>query len=232
MKIVVFGANGKTGRLIVSQALAAHHHVTAAVRRPNEFPLKDSRLQVVCADALDSAAVGRAIAGHDAIISALGVAGYTQERVSIYSEGTANIIKAMTTHEVSRLACVGTTAVTFQPPPNEDLLHKIMFRLLIRMGRTAYEDNARMEEAIRASEVDWTIVRAAGLFDRDGVSDYEIRTPGTPGHYTARTDLADALLRAVVDNRHSGQVVETITTEDTPTFLDVLRREAFGRAER
>ncbi|MFD4369921.1 NAD(P)-dependent oxidoreductase [Rhodococcus sp. NPDC058521] len=232
MKIVVFGANGKTGRLVVERALAKSHHVTAVVRRPGEFPYSDSNLRVVRADATDPSAVERAVAGHEAVISALGGAGYTKERVSIYSEGATNIIGGMTTHGIERLACVGTTAVTFRSPPSEDLLHRIMFRLLIRMGRTVYEDNARMEKIVRDSELDWTIVRAAGLFDRDEMSDYEIRTPGTPGHYTARIDLADALLGAVVNDLHRGRVIEAITTEGTPTFWDVLRREAFGRAQR
>ncbi|PXX61788.1 putative NADH-flavin reductase [Nocardia tenerifensis] len=232
MKLVVFGANGQTGRLIVKQALAAGHDVTAAVRRPHEFPLQGTSLRVEQADAMNVDAVDRVVAGQEAVISALGGAGYTKEQVSIYSQGIANIIKAMTAHNVRRLACVSTTAVTFQTPPGEDLVHRILFKLLIRMGRTVYEDNARMEENVRGSDLDWTIIRAAGLFDRDTRTDYEIRTPGRPGHYTARIDLADALIRAVVENRHAGQVIEAITTEGTPTVLDIVRKEVFGRADR
>ncbi|MFD6162326.1 NAD(P)H-binding protein [Nocardia sp. NPDC060256] len=87
-----------------------------------------------------------------------------------------------------------------------------------------------MENIVRTSDMDWTIMRAAGLFDRNIRTSYEIRTPPTPGHYTARIDLADALLRAVVDGRRTRETVEVITTEGTPTIIDILRREAFGRS--
>jgi putative NADH-flavin reductase len=51
MKIVIFGANGATGRLLTGQALAGGHDVAAVTRRPADFPITHTRLTVVVADA-------------------------------------------------------------------------------------------------------------------------------------------------------------------------------------
>jgi len=73
MKIVVFGANGATGRLLTAQALAASHEVVAVTRRPGVFPKGHSRLSVVGADVHDTPAVDQAIQGADVVLSTLGV---------------------------------------------------------------------------------------------------------------------------------------------------------------
>src|ERR1700728_1645628 len=56
MRIVVFGANGPTGRLLVTQALAAGHEVSAVTRHPEQMP-SPRRVTVVRADVTDAEAV-------------------------------------------------------------------------------------------------------------------------------------------------------------------------------
>ena len=85
MKIVVFGANGATGKILTKQALAAGHTVTAVTRHPETFPLHDVRLDVMGGDVFDLALVERAVAGQDAVLSTLGVP-FSREPITIYSE--------------------------------------------------------------------------------------------------------------------------------------------------
>ncbi|MFP3513373.1 NAD(P)H-binding protein, partial [Peribacillus sp. SIMBA_075] len=102
MKIAVFGANGPTGRLIVRQSLEAGHDVTAITRNPDSFPPLGPGLRVVAADVHDPEAIDTAVAGQDAVLSSLGVP-YSRQPVTVYSNGTANIVAAMTRHGVERL---------------------------------------------------------------------------------------------------------------------------------
>ena len=53
MRIAIFGANGPTGRLLTQQALDAGHHVVAATRHPEAFPLTHARLEVDAVDIHD-----------------------------------------------------------------------------------------------------------------------------------------------------------------------------------
>jgi putative NADH-flavin reductase len=71
MRLTIFGASGQTGRHLLTQALDAGHNVTAVVRDPTRLPLRHQRLQVLAADPLDPAAIAPAVAGADAVLSAL-----------------------------------------------------------------------------------------------------------------------------------------------------------------
>src|SRR5271157_3943146 len=94
MKLVIFGANGPTGLELCRQALAAGHRVTAAVRRPDEFPLRDNALGVVRANVMDGSPLAPVIGDADAVLSTLG-AGYSRHEIRVYSVGTKAIIDAM-----------------------------------------------------------------------------------------------------------------------------------------
>lgn len=230
MKLVVFGANGPTGRLVVRRALGEGHTVTAVTRRPAAFPFEDPGLTVAGADALDPSAVAEVVHGHDRVISTLGVP-YTKEPVTIFSAGARNIIEAMRRHGLRRLVCVTSIGVHTELPPDEKFFfRKVVGPILLSMGRPLYEDARRMEEIVRASDLDWTIVRPSGLFDTEVASEYRIAVAPDriPGMFTSRADLADALLRETVNDHHIRACIEVITTQGTPNYLSVFAKEALG----
>lgn len=231
MKLVVFGANGPTGRQASAQAIAAGHTVTAVTRRPEDFPLSSPRLRVVGADVLDPAAVERAVAGQESVISTLGVP-YSRSPVTVYSRGITHITQAMTEHGVRRLVCVSSTVLFGVAAPGEGFFfRKVLEPFIARtIGRTVYEDMRRMEEIVRESKHAWTIIRPAGLFDTDAVSDYQLAASRLPGRFTSRADLANALLLRAADDRHVRTFLDVRTRERVPTMLEVMRREAFGGA--
>jgi len=73
MKILVFGASGGTGRRIVEQALAEGHLVTAFARESSRIRIAHENLRVVRGDISHYDSVEAAVAGQDAVLSALGV---------------------------------------------------------------------------------------------------------------------------------------------------------------
>ena len=72
MRVAVFGASGRTGRPLVEQALARGHEVRALARDPSRLRVGHERLVVIRGDVLDAAKVEEAVAGTDAVLSALG----------------------------------------------------------------------------------------------------------------------------------------------------------------
>ncbi|MEV5709545.1 NAD(P)H-binding protein [Actinoallomurus sp. NPDC052274] len=230
MRITVFGANGPTGRLLTGQALAAGHQVAAVTRRPDSFPLRHDRLQVIGADVLDPEAVDAAVAGRDAVLSTLGVpAG--KEPISTYSRGAANIVTAMERHRVRRLAVVSSSGV--DPHPYSDggvLFNRVLLPYVTRvLGRTMYDDMRRMETLVRAGELDWTIVRPSGLYHLPSVTDYTVVEGHADGRFTARVDLAASMLALLDGDRYLRTTVSVITTADNPTLLQWIRREALAK---
>jgi len=230
MKIVIFGANGQTGRLLTGQALAAGHDVAAATRRPAQFPITHDRLVVVEADVHDAAAVDRAVQGADVVLSALGVP-FTRKQVTLYSEGTGNIIAAMSRHGVKRLIVVSSSAT--EPHHHGDggfLLNRVLQPLVTAtIGKTTYADMRRMEDLIRGSDLEWTIMRPSGLFDAPGVTAYELREDQAPGVFTSRAGLAASMLDQAADTRFVRKAAAVTTSEGAPTLFQMIRREALKK---
>jgi putative NADH-flavin reductase len=226
LRLVLFGANGPTGRLATGMAVAEGHTVTAVTRRPEAFPLRLPGLTVAGADVLDAQAVNRVVADHDAVISTLGVP-YTREPVTVFSRGTANIVDAMTGHGVRRLVCVTSMGVSAQTAPGDGFIfRKVIAPILLAMGRTIYEDMRRMEAIVRDSDLDWTVIRPAGLFDATTVTNYRAAPERLTGMFTSRADLADALLREATEDRNVGRWIDVVTTEGVPRYARVFLREA------
>jgi putative NADH-flavin reductase len=232
MRIVVFGANGPTGRQLTVQALAARHEVVAVTRHPDQIPPRD-RLAVVGADVTIPAAVEAAVTGGDVVLSALGVP-YTRKPVSVYSAGTANIITATEKHGVRRLIVTGTAAVDPGYQSSDSVIFtRVMEPLFMRLpGRTVYTDNRRMEARIRASSLDWTIVRACWLFNAVTVSDYQVIEGSIHGMFTARADLAACLLAQLADGKYIRETIGVVTTAGAPSIPRQIWREGIRKEKK
>jgi nucleoside-diphosphate-sugar epimerase len=231
MRIVIFGANGRTGRLLVEQALAAGHDVTAVTRRPVDFPITHDRLGVVEADVHDPEAVDQAVTGADAVLSTLGVP-YVRKPINVYSDGIRNVVAAMSRHGVKRLVVVSSSVT--EPYHHADggfLLNRVLQPLIsATIGKTAYADMRRMEALVRGSDLQWTIMRPSGLFDAPAVSRYKLHEEQAPGIFTSRADLAASLLEQATDERFVRKALTVTTSEGAPTLFQLIRREAFKAA--
>lgn len=208
MRLVVFGATGGTGRGLVGQALRAGHRVVALARRPGALEVRHPRLRVVRGDVLDPATLAEPVAGADAVLSALGI-GYSRAATTVYSEGTANIVTAMRAGGVRRLLVVSTTSMA--PPPWTEPVQALLVRgLLHPMLRRPYADMRAMEETVRTSGLDWTLVRAARLTGGPGTGRYRTAVDGRlrGGWSISRADLASHLLAATDDPRVIRRTVE------------------------
>ncbi len=230
MRVVIFGANGQTGRLATRRALDAGHTTVAVTRRPDDFPFADPALSVAGADVHDAEAVAGIVADADAVLSTLGVP-FTREPVNTYSRGTANIVAAMQSSGVSRLVVVSSTGAYPAPGRTGAPFALRLFEPVITktIGKTVYDDIRLMESVVRDSDLDWTIVRPSGLFDLADLTEYTAGEVDPVGAFTSRSDLADYLV-ALAARHGSHDIVTISTTADTPTMWQMIRREAFKSA--
>jgi putative NADH-flavin reductase len=203
MKVVVFGATGPTGREVVAQALDAGHAVRAFARNPAAVGAWAPGLEVVQGDVLDPNAVRVAVGGMDAVLSALGT-GSNMEPTTVVSEGTGLILDAMANLGVKRIICV--TSAGLLEDPTAPLIFRMVFR---RRLRHVFEDQRRVEERLRASNREWTIVRPPRLLDgpRTGRYRIEVDKPVPRGHAINRADVADFMLRELGARQFVGHAV-------------------------
>jgi putative NADH-flavin reductase len=156
MKLFVLGATGHTGTHIVDIALSRSHNVTAFVRSPQKIMRRDQRLRVVAGNPLDVNQLAKEIAGHDAVLSALGVRPPQAFRPhSVVGECAASTVAAMTKTGVDRIVLV-SAAVLF---PEKGITFAFFRWLLKHISR----DLETAEDIVRSTPFDWTIVRPPRL---------------------------------------------------------------------
>lgn len=230
MRITIFGANGPTGRLLTEQALNAGHDTVAVTRRPRDFPITHERLSVFGGDVLDPAAVDTAVAGSDVVLSTLGVP-YSREPITTYSAGVANIVAAMHTHGLRRIAVVSSSAV--DPHPFDDagfVFNRVLQPFITRyLGKNLYDDMRAMEAQLTTTDLDWTVVRPGGLYSLPVVTEYTATRGRARGRFTSRADLAACLLGLAETGDYIRTTIGVVTTTDNPSMLDLVRTEALGK---
>ena len=87
-----------------------------------------------------------------------------------------------------------------------------------------------MEDIVRASRLDWTVVRPSGLFDLAEPTNYVAGEVDPIGGFTARIDLADYMIALAGDPSTAGKTVVISTTQNPPSIWQMIRREAFTSA--
>ena len=204
-RVIVFGATGSIGRLAVSELLARGHEVTAFARHPETLPFTDPRLQLHAGDVLDPESVARALDGQDAVVVTLGAGRSLRSRVR--SEGTMTIIRAMQARGIRRLI-VQSTLGAHESWSNLNFYWKrIMFGGLLR---AVFRDHERQEDMVRASGLDWTIVRPSAFIEGPADAPYlEDVPPRRRGLALTmpRAAIARFLGRQPGDARYMGRAV-------------------------
>jgi putative NADH-flavin reductase len=155
MRLFVLGATGRTGVELVDLALA-RHQVTAFVRSPDKIARRDARLSVVKGDVHNPEEVAAALAGHDAVISALGPA--PRQAVfgtTLMHDSATSTLRAMKSAGVRRFLVVSSALLFPGGGPGVGI-----FRMLINHH---LRDSRRMEELVAESDLDWTIARPPRL---------------------------------------------------------------------
>jgi uncharacterized protein YbjT (DUF2867 family) len=198
MNLVVLGATGRTGRLVVEQALAAGHTVTALVRSPEKLATGHSNLRVVAGQATETSAVSSALEGADAVISTLGGKG------SVIADSTRAIVAAAPTTGVSRVVVLSTFAA------ERDRLDAGT-RLLTGIGMGAMlKDKSAGEEMLRRSDLEWTIVYASLLSDGPASGSVVVLPDGAKrglSQKISRADLAAWMVEAATGAQYSRRSV-------------------------
>ena len=217
MKLTIFAATGGIGRQVLAQAIAAGHDVTAVVRNPQKLP---GEVRVVRADlaAPDPAVLESAVRGADAVISALGAVSTSD--LGVAWQGTRAIVRAMQATGVRRIVVVSAAPISTVPspgrpnPPRHDpgdgfFMRHFLSPLIKVVLRKHYADLARMEDILRESGLDWTVVRPPRLTDDAQTGTYRTAYGQNlrRGVVISRADVAQFMLRALARRETIGQAI-------------------------
>ena len=207
MKLTIVAATGGIGRQALEQALAAGHDVTAVVRDPSRLSRGVRTVAVDLADA-DPSALDSALAGADAVLSALGPRSSAEAGVA--SRGTRALVAAMQATGVRRIVVVSAAPISTVPspgrprPPRHDpgdgfLMRTLLSPVIKAVFRKPYADLALMEDILWDSGLDWTVVRPPRLTDGPLTGTYRTAFGQNlrRGVLVSRADVAQLMLRVL-----------------------------------
>ena len=192
MKLAVIGASRGIGLELVKMALANGLAVKALVRDPAKFNLQHPELTMVKGDALDSMAVEAVVRDQDAVCCCIGVSP-TRQPVTVFSEGVKNLLAAMQKTGARHLVCVTGIGAGDSKGHGGFFYDWILNPLLLK---TIYQDKDRQEALIRASDVEWIIVRPGFLTNGPATGRYRVITDltGITAGKISRADVAHFIL--------------------------------------
>ena len=228
MKIVIFGADGATGRHAVKLAcsagddvVAVEHHLPDDRHGPDTLVWKE-------ADVL-SDDLGPIVAGADAVLSCLGVGNDPSTLADpppLYTQGTERIMAAMKQERIDRLIVISATFVeTLERGP-------LWFRLPAAIGLArVFAQMKEMERLLAADpSINWTAVRPGWLMEGDLTDDYVVVADAIPED-TIRTRHAD-LAHFMLSLAESGDwsraypAIARVEADDKTSLAEVLEEVA------
>jgi putative NADH-flavin reductase len=201
MKVIVFGASGGIGRLLVAGALELGHAVTAFVRNAESLEPRDG-LRIVQGDIFDAQSVADAIDGHRAVFSALGAR--TLKSEPILSRAIPLIINGMHFHMVDRIITVGAAGALYPAGKYQPPIATVLFAIIRATAlRHPMADQRAQERLLAATDLDYTIVRPPRLTDDPPIGTYRVLPDALPSssRRISRADVADFMLQQLVDPR-------------------------------
>lgn len=208
MKIAIFGASGATGQLLTQRCLTAGHSVTALLRRPENFALRD-RVRVVRGSAFDVAIVRETVAGSDVVLSALGARSLRKE--DVLEHAVPLIVAAMKQTGVKRIIALGSAgaladSLKKQPAWRRWIVENIVYKTMLKWPVAS---QISQYTTLSSSGLDWTMVMPPMLTNAAGRGGYRIDGEALPrnGSKISREDVADFMMKQIDSREWVGKGV-------------------------
>ena len=205
MKIVVFGATGKTGSLLMEQALVKGHHVTAYVRNAQSVKIENPNLKIVVGNLSETLKLRDALVGAEACFSTLGGNSLTKRSPELVF-GIENIVRMAEQEVVPKFIYLSS----FGAGDSKKLMPAIMrFFIVDLMLRVPLADHNLNEQRIMNSKLHWTLVRPGGLTNGPLTGNVRFGTEAFKQGKTSisRADVAAFMLSQLEDSTYTKKAV-------------------------
>jgi putative NADH-flavin reductase len=184
MHILILGATGRTGRILLSEALKRGHRVTVLVSHKGSLKINPDLVEVHEGTPLNKFTLTEAMRGCDAILSTLNISRvsdfpWSRLRTSkdFLSASMKHIIEAANDNHIKRIIITTAWGVA---ETKKDI--PFWFRWLIDNSniRYPYRDHAQQELLLKASDTNWTIIRPVGLTDSEKEKEIKVTLNNKP----------------------------------------------------
>lgn len=203
MRVLVFGASGTIGSEVRREARAAGHELRLFARDPARLGELSAGETVVAGDIADPTQVAAAVAGVDAVISALGPTSNTADQVALFETFATSLVGAMQAAGVRRLVALSGAACAL-PGERKPLRARIASTFVRLAVRHVVAAKQRELEIIAASDLDWIAPRPPRVQEAPAGGHYRVGSEATGLRITA-ADLAAFMVAQLTDRAYLRQ---------------------------
>lgn len=198
LKIAVIGGTGKSGRYLVQELIGQGYHFKVLVRNPENFKVKNDFVEVVYGNVDNYEIVKSLIEGCDVVISALG-SGIPHSKLTIFTTGTSNIIRAM--NEVGLRRYIVLTGLNVDTPiDKKSAKTKFATDWMYTNFPKSTQDRQDEYDLLVESNLDWTLVRLPMIELTDERKVIKTSLEDCLGDNISATDLAHFLINQIGDD--------------------------------
>jgi len=207
MKVLILGAGGKTGKLVVERALSAGHEITVLVHTPEDDkqhqPTFPATVAVFHGDVRNPTKLDQAMQGQQAVIDTIG-GKKPFLNTDLETSAVKVVIDVMKRNNVKRLIVVSALGEGESKTQTGFFYEHLLMPLFLR---GIIPDKANMEAEVEHSGLDFVIVRPSLLKDSEDAGQTHVATVGETAHTVTRAGLARFLVDQLTKDQHLGQAV-------------------------
>ena len=209
MRLLLLGATGRTGRLVLDQALARGHELNVLVRDRRRIRVTDPKLRVMQGHPADRVCLGKIMGGCDAVISTLNISRQNdfpwaalRTPKDFLSDVMTSILQLAPAHHIRRIVFTSAWGVG----DSEKELPG-WFRWLVKKSnlRYPYADLYRTEQLLRDTQFEWTAVRPTVLTNSRKITAAKLSNGEPDSLFISRASVAAFLLDAVEQGLYIGE---------------------------
>lgn len=200
MKVLVAGANGTTGRMIVEELHKAGHEAKAMIRKEEQAPtLENLGAETVLADLEGD--LTEAVKGCDAVIFAAGSGSKTgpDKTVAVDRDGAIHLIEEAEKQQVKRFIMLSSMGAGTPEKGPEELKHYL-------------EMKGEADDRLESSRLHYTIVRPGALTDDEGTGKISIGNDLGSGSIS-RADVAKTIVSSLDLENTNHKIFEILEGE-------------------
>jgi putative NADH-flavin reductase len=197
IKIAILGGGGRTGKFLVTQLIDRGYKVKLLLRKPENFTIDSSLIEVLKGDAIDAQSIQLLVEGCQAILSTVG---QRQDEPLVSSQATINVLKSMTEYGIKRYILVAGLNVD-TPFDKKSRKTSMATEWMKTNFPIPHADRQKTYSILSASELNWTLVRVPLIEFSDFRGKTGVSLEDCPGDKIRAADIAAFLIEQIADDK-------------------------------
>lgn len=204
MKIVIFGGTGIVGKAIVNESLRRGHEITLLTRDKRKVGISHPLLHIIEGKVRDQETIRQLLQNQDAVIQSLGIGGKGNGKPTTFVSDTNKIIMdEMEQNNIKRFLAISVIGAGDSWKFLLWAYRQLVLPLFMKWFKVIIDDKNRMENDVKKSKLDWTLVRCTTIKDKPAMGKINATLDGKKLKFSiTAADMASFVVTELEQNKY------------------------------